>query len=422
MQWQMSTLKNGLRIITSTRENLESVSLGVWVKTGSAYEKEEMNGISHFFEHTCFKGTKKRNSLQINEEIENVGGQMNAYTSREFTAYYAKMLKADADLAADVIADILLNATFPEEELVKEREVVVQEIKQTIDAPDDIIFDYFQEAAFPNQALGRSILGPAEKVRSFNGDTLKKYISANYAGENMIACAVGNIEHDSFVKMIEERMSTLQPQTNFTPEKQIYQGGFFIEKRDIEQAHVLLGFEGEKYESKSYYPTVILSTLLGGGMSSRLFQEIREKRGLVYTVYSFANSHTQTGLFGIYAGTGKKELEELMPVVATEVGKVCQEKIKEKELQRAKVQLKASMLMGLESCSSSAEVLARQMLIFNRIIPIEEMVEMIEQVSLDNIQDTACKIFSKKPTYTLLGSIDKYMPYDELCQAIKVKA
>ena len=227
----MSRLKNGLRIITSTRENLESVSLGVWVKTGSAYEPEAMNGISHFFEHTCFKGTKKRNALQINEEIEDVGGQMNAYTSREFTAYYAKMLKNDAELAADVIADILLNATFPEEELVKEREVVVQEIKQTIDAPDDIIFDYFQETAFPNQALGRSILGPAEKVRSYNGDTLRRYISTNYAGENMVVCAVGNIKHDAFVKMIEQRMSSLQPKTNFTPEKQKYQGGFFLEKR-----------------------------------------------------------------------------------------------------------------------------------------------------------------------------------------------
>ena len=414
MQWQMTKLKNGLRIITSTRENLESVSLGVWVKTGSAYEPEAMNGISHFFEHTCFKGTKKRNALQINEEIEDVGGQMNAYTSREFTAYYAKMLKNDAELAADVIADILLNATFPEEELIKEREVVVQEIKQTIDAPDDIIFDYFQEAAFPKQALGRSILGPAEKVRSFNGGTLRHYISTNYAGENMVACAVGNIDHDKFVRMIEERMDNFRAKTSFTADKQQYHGGSYIEQRDIEQAHVLLGFRGFPYETESYYPCVLFSTLFGGGMSSRLFQEIREKRGLVYSVYSFTVSHTHDGMFGIYAGTGAKDLKRLLPVVAEEIKKVCDSPVSEKELQRAKTQLKASMLMSLESSSATAEVLSRQMLIYNRIIPIEEMVERIEKVTLDDIRQTAQTIFSSRPTYTLLGAVEQRLEYDEL--------
>ncbi len=414
MQWQMTTLNNGLRVITSSRPHLETVSLGVWVKTGSAFEQEEVNGISHFFEHTCFKGTGKRTALQISEEIEDVGGQMNAYTSREFTAYYAKMLKGDTELALDVIADILQNATFAEEELVKEREVVVQEIKQSIDTPDDIIFDYFQETAFPNQALGRTILGPAEKVRSFTADTLRGYIGSNYAAENMIACAVGNIEHEAFVKMVEARMAGIQRKASFTPEKQLYKGGFFIEKRDIEQAHVLLGFEGAKYESEEYYPSVIFSTLFGGGMSSRLFQEIREKRGLVYTVYSFANSHTQSGLFGIYAGTGKEELKELLPVMADEIRKVRTDLVDEKELTRAKVQLKASMLMGLESSSSSAEVLARQMLLFNRVIPVEEMVARVEKVTLQDIQNIANRIFASKPTYTLLGSIDQYLDYEHL--------
>lgn len=414
MQWQMTTLKNGLRILTSTRPNLETVSLGVWIKTGSAFEPEDVNGISHFFEHTCFKGTKRRSALQISEEIEDVGGQMNAYTSREFTAFFAKMLKGDAELAIDVIADILQNATFAEEELAKECEVVVQEIKQSIDTPDDIIFDYFQEAAYPGQALGRTILGPAEKVRGFGAETLRNYLKSNYAAENMVVCAVGNIRHEDFVRMVEERMSDIQPKVSFTPEKQFYKGGFFIEKRDIEQAHVLIGFEGTPYASEDYYPTVIFSTLFGGGMSSRLFQEIREKRGLVYTVYSFANSHTQSGLFGIYAGTGKEELEQLIPVVADEIRKVRENLVSEKELERAKVQLKASMLMGLESSSSSAEVLARQMLLFDRVIPVDEMVARVEKVTLQDIQNTANKIFAGKPTYTLLGSIDKYPEYQHL--------
>lgn len=420
MQWQMSILKNGLRILTSTRPHLETVSLGVWIKTGSAFEKEDVNGISHFFEHTCFKGTTRRNALQISEEIEDVGGQMNAYTSREFTAFYAKMLKGDTELALDMISDILQDATFPEEELQKEREVVVQEIKQSIDTPDDIIFDYLQETAFPGQPLGRTILGPAEKVRSFTADTLRGYLASNYAAENIVVCAVGNIEHETFVKMTESRWSGYKSKTDFRIEPQVYKGGFFIEKRDIEQAHIVLGFQGFRYESEDYYPGIIFSTLFGGGMSSRLFQEIREKRGLVYTVYSFANSHTQNGLFGIYAGTGKEELKELMPMVAEEIRKVCNEKVSAKELERAKTQLKASMLMGLESSSSSAEVLARQMLLFDRVIPVEEMVSRVEKVSLEDIQNAAIKIFASKPSYTLLGSIGDYLPYDELEKQIRL--
>ena len=286
--------------------------------------------------------------------------------------------------------------------------------------PDDIIFDYLQEQAFPNQALGRTILGPAEKVRSFDKEKLKAYLKSNYAGENMVVCAVGNIRHNDFVRMVEQRLGSIQAQSHFTPDKQVYKGGFFAEKRVIEQAHVVLAFEGIKYECENYYPCMVFSTIFGGGMSSRLFKEIREKRGLVYTVYSFSNSHTQSGLFGIYAGTTNKELKELMPVICEEINKICREKVSEQELNRAKTQLKASMLMALESSSSTAEVLARQMLLFNRIIPIEEMVERIEKVSVDDVQNIARKIFSSNPTYTLVGDIEGYPPYDEIKQMIKL--
>lgn len=420
MQFEMTTLKNGLRVITSTRSHLETVSLGIWVNTGAAFEKEAVNGISHFFEHMSFKGTTTRNALQISEEIEDVGGQMNAYTSREFTAFYAKMLKNDAELAVDVLCDILQNPTFPQNELEKEREVVVQEIKQTLDTPDDIVFDYMQETAFPDQALGRTILGPIEKVRSFDGDTLKSYIKTNYGAKNMVACAVGNISHADFVRMIEQRLGNFRSETDFVPDAQKYKGGFFVEKKDIEQAHVLLGFEGYRYFSENYYPALVFSTLFGGGMSSRLFQEIREKRGLVYTVYSFSNSHTQSGLFGIYAGTSKDELLEYMPVLCDEINKVRLDKVSDKELQRAKVQLKASLLMGMESSSSTTEVLARQMLLFNRIIPTQEMVERIENVSKEDIRTIANALFAGKPTYTLLGSLGKYMAYDDLEKRLKI--
>ena len=419
MQSQLTTLKNGLRIITANFPQLESVSLGLWVKTGSAYETEENNGISHFLEHMSFKGTTTRTALQLSEEIEDVGGQSNAYTAREFTAYYAKMLKHDAELAVDVLADSLKNSTFPEEELIKEQEVVVQEIKQTIDAPDDIIFDYFQETAFPNQALGRSILGTKEKVRSFSKQTLDDYLQSNYGAENMVACAVGNIHHKEFVKMIESRLGDYKTKTNFEPEKQLYKGGFFAEKRPIEQAHVAIGFEGLQYKTEDYYTEMLLSSMLGGGMSSRLFQEIREKRGLAYSVYSFAAAHTGTGMFGIYAGTGAKDVKNVVPVIATEICKTCNEKFSEKELKRAKTQMKASMLMALESPSSTAEMMARQMLIYNRVIPVKEMVTRIEKVTLDDVQNLAQKIFASTPTYTLLGAIDERTEYDELQKLLK---
>lgn len=406
MKYTLTTLENGIRVITSERPDIESVSLGVWVKTGSAYEEESINGISHFLEHMVFKGSAKRNLVQISEDIEDVGGQINAYTSREFTSFYAKMLKNDAELAVDVIADFLMHPTFPENELVKEREVVVQEIKQSIDTPDDIIFDYLQASAFPGQAIGRTILGPADKVRTFSADTLRRYMQTNYAGENMVVCAVGNISHTEFVRMVKERFAGLQKRASFVPFAQDYVGGSFSESRDIEQAHVVLGFKTFPYYDKRYYPCMLLSNILGGGTSSRLFQEIREKRGLVYTVYSFANSHTQSGLMGIYAGTGQDELPRLLPVVCDEIRKISNDLVDAKELNRAKTQMRAGMLMSLESSTSVAEVLARQMLIYGRILSINEMIEMIDSVTLEDIRQAAQQIFSTTPCYNLVGAIE----------------
>ena len=415
---QTTTLSNGLRVITLERPQVETVSLGIWVKTGAAYETKANNGISHFLEHMSFKGTKTRTAVQISEAIEDVGGQSNAYTSREFTAYYAKMMKEDAEQAVDVLTDSVKNSIFPEEELIKEREVVIQEIKQTLDMPDDIVFDYFQETAFPDQAVGRSILGSIETVRSFNRDSLIAYINSNYAAENMVLCAVGNIKHETFVRLVKARMEDFRPKTNFVAEKQLYKGGFFIERKPIEQSHVVLGFEAYPYKDERYYAAAMLSTILGGGMSSRLFQEIREKRGLVYSVYSFTAAHCATGMFGIYAGTESKQLPVLMPVVADEIKKICNERVTEKEFNRAKMQMKAGIKMGLESSSSTAEVLARQNLIYNRSLTTDEVVEKIESVTVENVRQTAVEIFTSKPTYTLLGAINSYMEPDELQKAL----
>ena len=419
MDIKLDKLANGLRVITVERPEIETVSLGIWVNTGSACEHKDINGISHFVEHMVFKGTKSRDAKQISEDIENVGGQTNAYTSREFTVFYAKMLKNDVELAIDVLSELVTAPTFDAAEMAKEKEVVVQEIKQTNDDPSDIVFDYFQETAYADQALGMTILGPAEKVRSFSADDLRKYMGHNYAAENIVVAAVGNLKHNDFVKMVEQRMGGLQPHTNFVRDKQLYTGGQFIKTRDIEQAQVLLGFEGVQYHHPQYYPISILSTIFGGSMSSRLFQEIREKRGLVYSVYSFTNTHTGSGLFGIYAGLNQEEIKNYLPVVADEIKKISNEYVTDKELNRVKVQMKASILMALESSSSTAEVVARQQLIHNRFIPVSEIVEKIDSITKEDVLQAAQYIFSSKLTYTLLGNLSQYPDYETLAKAVR---
>ncbi len=420
MEIRQTTLDNGLRIITAERPQIETVSLGIWVNTGSAAESKNENGISHFIEHMVFKGTKKRNSLQISEDIENVGGATNAYTSRHFTCFYAKMLKGDVELAADVLCDFITSPTFDEAEMVKEKEVVVQEIKQSVDAPDDLVFDYFQEAAFPNQASGRTILGTPELVRGFTKEGMHNYMHTHYTADNMVVAAVGKVDHEAFVRMIKERMSSVAPKCDFKADKQLYAGGSRLECKKIEQTHLVLGFEGASYKDKDYYQYSVLSTIFGGGMSSRLFQEIREKRGLVYTINSFNQALEHTGVFGIYAGTTPKELHELLPVVTDEIKKMMNEPVKDVELNRAKTQIKASLLMSLESSSTTAEIIARQMLLFKRVIPTDEIVARIESITKDDLQTLAQKIFRTTPTYTLLGCDgSKYPSYDEVKELLR---
>ena len=421
MHFEITVLPNGLRVISSERPELETVSVGVWVKTGAACETKEMSGISHFLEHMVFKGTQTRSLEDISDQIENAGGQINAYTAREFTAFYARMLKDDAELALDVIADMLLHPSFPQAELDKERDVVIQEIKQGIDASDEVVFDYMQEQAFPKQGLGSNILGPEENIRRFSRDDLYGYLESHYAAENMVVCAVGNIRHEQLVQYTKARFSELHAKVSFAADKQRYVGGWKAEKREIEQAHIAVGFESFPYYNNKYFAAMLLSNVLGGGTSSRLFREIRDKRGLVYSVYSFANSHTGTGLLGIYAGTSSSEIPVLMPVLCDEIKRICNEKVSAQELQRAQVQMKSAILMGMESSSSVSEVLARQHLIYNRIIPTQEMIEQIENVSAEDILQTAQHIFSARPSYALVGAFDEYMSYDELSNRLQVK-
>ena len=390
MTVRVSHLANGLTVASDTMETVETVSLGAWVGVGTRHEPAEINGVAHLLEHMAFKGTERRSARDIAEEIEAVGGHLNAYTSRESTAYYAKILAEDAPLAVDIIADILQHPTFDEEELVRERAVVLQEIGQALDTPDDSIFDRFQETAYPGQAIGRPVLGTSEIVAGIDRSTLQGYMKRHYGTDSMVLAAAGKIEHERFLALVGEAFDSLVCDATGKPEPASYRGGDYREGRELEQVHVLLGFESVGYLDKDYYTTSVLSTLFGGGMSSRLFQEVRERRGLVYSIYSFHSSYRDGGLFGIYAGTGEDEVEELIPVVCDELSKLSAQ-VGEVEVARARTQLKASLLMSLEHSGARCEQLAQQILIYGRPLTVEEIVGRIEAVDIAGVRRVAAR-------------------------------
>ena len=409
---RVTTLANGLRVASADMPGLESVAVGVWVNAGARNETAELNGVSHLLEHMAFKGTRRRNALAIAEEIESVGGHLNAYTSREQTAYIARVLKGDVPLAVDLLADILQHTTMPEDELAREREVVIQEIAQVHDTPDDIVFDQFQETAFPDQPIGRSILGTVEKVGGFSRQSLMDYMGEQYNAENMVAVAAGRIDHDDFVTLVEAAFDSLPPATQVTIEPAVYRGGDKRSERDLEQVHLVIGFNGVPFGDSAFFAEQVMSTVLGGGMSSRLFQEVREKRGLAYSVFSFATSYADSGLFGIYAGAGESHIGELIPVICDEVAKLSQA-IDDDELDRARAQIKASLLMSLESPSSRCEQIARHMLIYGRPMPAAEVIEKIDAVDCDAVTAAARRLLDDgRPTVTALGPISGLESYE----------
>jgi predicted Zn-dependent peptidase len=400
----ITKLPSGLTVLTERMERVETVSFGAYVGAGTRHETAAENGVAHFLEHMAFKGTATRSAVDIAEAVENVGGHINAYTSREQTAYYVKLLKEDLGLGVDIIGDILCHSSFEPEELERERGVILQEIGQANDTPDDIVFDHFQSAAYPSQPMGRPVLGTEAIIRGMKRDALPGFMNGHYTPDNMVVAASGNLAHDHVVDLVARHFADLPAAERQAPMPADYMGGEYREKRDLDQAHIVLGFASPGYSEPEYYPAMLLSTLLGGGMSSRLFQEIREKRGLVYSIYSFTSPANDGGLFGIYAGTGESEAAELMPVTLEELAKV-QHAVTAAELNRAKAQLKAGLLMSLESTGSRCEQLARQWQIFGRVIPASETVQKIETVTEADIRAVAKQIFRTKPTLATLGPI-----------------
>ena len=392
MNVQLHTLSNGFRVATELMPGLKSTSIGIWVLAGGRHERIEQNGIAHFLEHMAFKGTATRSALEIAEAIEDVGGYINAYTSREMTAYYARVLQADVPLALDVIADILLNPVFDADEIEVERGVILQEIGQTLDTPDDIVFDWLQEVAYPDQPLGRTILGPTERVGAFAKADLATFVGEHYGPGQMILCAAGAVDHDALCRRAEELFGHLSPiRTPALIHPAKFHGGERREIKTLEQVHFALALEGPNYRDPEIFAAQVYSMALGGGMSSRLFQEIRENRGLCYTIFAQAGAYEDTGLTTIYAGTSAEQIAELATITMDEMKRAADD-MTEAEVNRARVQMKAGMVMGLESPSNRAERLARMLSIWGRVPTLDEAIEKIDAVSVRDVKDFGAKM------------------------------
>lgn len=403
MSYQLSTLPNGLRVATEALPGIESVTVAVSVGVGARFEDENEGGISHMLEHMAFKGTKRRTARDIAEEMDMVGGNMNAYTSMENTVYYTRVLKDDVPLAVDMLADIIQNSVFDEGELARESQVILQEIAMHNDTPDDLVFDHFTETAYTNQPVGRSILGLPELVSNYNSSDLIKYMGKHYHIPNIVITAAGNINHESFAEMVAGHFTSLPAMSALPAQKAIYTGGDKRTKRKLEQLHFMLGFEGISFHDDEYYTWQVMATLLGGGMSSRLFQEVREKRGLAYTVQAFVSAFSDSGIFGIYAATAEDKAAEMVPVICDEIVNM-QKGITEHELQRAKNQIKSSLLMSRESSSAIAEWIGRHLLSYGRYRPASEITALIDAIDQDSIIRAGSKLLSRKDiTVTTLG-------------------
>jgi predicted Zn-dependent peptidase len=416
MSPQITKLKNGLTVVTDPMPHLETAAVGVWVNAGARHETEPTNGIAHMLEHMAFKGTTRRNARQIAEEIERVGGYINAYTAREQTAYYARVLKNDVALAVDILADILQDSVFDAEELAREQGVVIQEIGQAEDTPDDIIFDHLQATAFPDQPLGRPILGTAKHVQSFTRDILRTHIATHYFASSMAFISAGAVQHEKMVALAEGAFSGLKSGDEIAPASGSYGGGEHRTGQQLEQAHIAFAFKGLSSTDDDVFAAQVYSTVLGGGMSSRLFQEAREKRGLCYTISTFGSSYRDTGLFGVYAGTSNEDLPELMSVVAGEMRSIA-EKAGEDETARARAQIKAGMLMGLEQASSRCEQIAAHLFTYRRLLSTEELIARIDAVDTKAVSRVATNVLmNSKLSLAAMGPVGKLGTYDRVAQ------
>lgn len=399
-----TTLDNGLRVITQRVPHFKSVSIGIWVRAGSRFEEPSVNGICHFIEHMLFKGTDRRSALDIAREVDSVGGILNAFTSKELTAYYCRVMDQQVELAVDLLSDIFLNASFPEDEIEREKQVVCQEIFQTEDNPEDYAHEILGMRLWENHPLGQTVLGTVDNIAGLGKDLISGYKNRAYNSAETIVCGAGSLEHDRFVDLIAKYMETIPvgPRMDFISAAGPTPSKTFVE-RDLEQIHVCLGMEGLSASDNRRHAAYLLNTIFGGGMSSRLFQEVREKKGLAYSIYSYVSSFFDTGMFGVYAGCEPARFDELMTILRREMLSIA-ETITEEELLTAKNQMKGGIILSLESSESLMNRLAKGEFYFGRWIPLEEIMAMIDKVALDDLVQCAKRFLApERSTVVALG-------------------
>jgi predicted Zn-dependent peptidase len=408
-----TVLDNGIRIVSHEMPEHRSISLGIWVENGSRHESEAENGLSHFIEHLLFKGTERRSAAQIAEEMDAVGGVINAFTAKEHTCYYAKVLDENLPLAIDLLTDIFLNSSFDADEIERERSVILQEISQAEDTPDDYVHDLFNLDFFRNHPIGRPICGRGETVNNFRREDIIDFFKSRYQPRRVIVSIAGNFQHAAVVDELAARLGTVQEQNHdahpgVTGEAVPEMGsGIFPHSKSLEQVHLCLGVAGIPQSHPKRYIAYVLNTLLGGGMSSRLFQEIREKRGKAYSVYSFSSAYKDVGYLGVYAGTSLDSTEEVVELILQELKKMAAGDVSENEIARTQGQLVGSMILGLESTDSWMSHVARNEIYFGQAISIDEICQKIRAVSRDDVIELADTLFAKGAmTLTLLGDFD----------------
>ncbi len=389
-------LNNGLRIVTEHIPYVKSISIGVWIETGSKMESSEENGISHFIEHMLFKGTKNRSAKAIAESIDAVGGQINAFTGKECTCYYVKVLDSHFDLALDVLSDMVFNSNFDPNEIDKERSVILEEISMYEDSPEDLVHDLFSQTLFKESTLGYPILGTKESLAQLNQEKMLEYLRKHYRPENAVISVAGNFDELQLMKEIEKRFENWQQlETKAAVDMPLnYHYEVLHKSKDIEQTHLCLGFKGIEMGNKEVYPLMVVNNILGGSMSSRLFQSIREERGLVYSVYSYPTTYKNGGIFAIYAGMNPQQLEEVCQLIKLQLNTLKTEGLTAEELHKAKEQLKGNYILGLESTSSRMTSIGKSELLLQRILSPKEILQLIDDIKLTDVEAVADKVIN----------------------------
>nr|WP_210261108.1 pitrilysin family protein [Enterovirga sp. DB1703] len=413
---RISRLPNGLTVATEGIPGVETATLGVWVAAGSRNEREEEHGLSHLIEHMAFKGTERRSARRIAEDIENVGGEINAATSTEFTSYTARVLGQDIELAIDVLGDILTKSVFDATELAREKNVILQEYASIEDSPDDVVADAFMEKAFSGQAIGRPILGRPETITSFEAGIIRAFMAREYTPARMVFAAAGQVDHGRVLDAVATTLGGIPAAQAPEPAQGAYTGGERRMRRKLEQASLMIGLPGVSFRDPSYFATHIFAQALGGGLTSRLWHEVRETRGLAYSIDAFHWPFTDCGLFGIGAGTSAADLPALVDVV-TATARQAAQGIEPAELARARAQLKVAMLAALETPGGRIDRAARQLLAWGRIIPAEETIAHVDAVTVEEVRAAGARTLAGPPTVAAIGPIKGLQPLRDIAAA-----